>query len=325
MTGNLLLAVSIDTEEDNWMPTRQGMTVENVKALSRLVRAIGPLGLRPTFFTTHAVCRVPAALAAVREAAGQLGGEVGAHLHPWNTPPLDGPTVVHDTMLNNYPRAWQEAKLRALTEQFAEGAGGWRPRVFRAGRFGLGPETVQALLACGYVVDSSVTPYFSWAEYDHGPDFVGAPLGVYRLDGRGDVRTPVADGELIEVPLSAGYTRFAPERWPRVAEDLNRPLSRRVHLAGLGARLGIVRRVILSPEAHSLRQMTALARRLVAAGHPFLHLFFHSSSLRPGLSPFTRTDADVGRLLDRVARFVDWLARRVEPRPVPVSAVAEAP
>jgi hypothetical protein len=200
---------------------------------------------------------------------------------------------------------------------------GSRPHVFRAGRFGLGPATVRALLACGYRVDSSVTPFFNWEAFDRGPNFVGAPLGVYRLDGNRDVRTPAPDGGIVEVPLSAGYTRFSPSHWLTLARELERPGSRRVHLAGLGARLGIVRRVILSPETNSVRHMSALARRLVQFGVPFLHLFFHSTSLRPGLSPFTRSAADVGRLLDRVAVFLDRLSRHVEIRPARVSEIAE--
>ena len=323
MTPEIRLAASIDTEEDNWVPTREGLTVENIRELPRLVEAVEPLGLRPTFFATYAVASRPWALDMVRQAAAMLGGEVGAHLHPWNTPPLEGGPAVHDTMLNNYAAALQEAKLRVLTERFA-GSGGERPYVFRAGRFGLGAETVRALLACGYRVDSSVTPFFTWEAFDGGPNYVGAPVHVYRLDGTGSVCRPVPHGGIIEVPISAGYTRFSPASWARLTQDLARPASRRIHLAGLGARLGIVRRVIMSPETNSVRQMMGLARRLLEAEVPFLHLIFHSSSLRPGLSPFTKSATDVRRLLDRITEFAERLARLCTVRPAPVSEIAEA-
>jgi hypothetical protein len=320
MSRRVLVAVSVDTEEDNWAPTSSGLTVENIRAVPRLRELCGSLGLRPTFFTTFAVASTPWALDTVRTAAAALSGEVGAHLHPWNTPPLDGA----GTMLNNYPQAVQEAKLRALTERFLAGPDGAVPRVFRAGRFGLGPATVRALLACGYEVDSSVTPFFTWENYDHGPTFVGAPLHAYRVDGSSDVRIPVAAGGVVEVPLSSGYTRFSPPHWPAVARGLGRPSSRRMHLAGIGARLGIIRRVILSPETNSVRQMVALARRLVEFGVPHLHLFFHSSSLVPGLSPFCRSGADVDRLLSRVCDFVERVAALAEVRPARVTEVADA-
>jgi hypothetical protein len=323
MTPRVLFAVSIDTEEDNWHPTREGLTVENIRDLGRLVETGRGLGIKPTFFATYAVVSRPWAFDAVRAAADALGGEVGAHLHPWNTPPHDGDDHTAGTMLSNFAPACQEAKLRALTEQFAAGMNGDRPWVFRAGRFGLGRETVRVLLANGYRVDSSVTPFFSWEGCDRGPSFVGAPLGVYQLDGSGDVRTPVPGGELTEVPLSAGYTRFSPSKWLTLARKLERPGSRRVRLAGLGARLGIVRRVILSPETNSVRQMAALARRLMQFGVPFLHLFFHSTSLRPGLSPFTRSAADVGRMLDRLSALVDRLAGEVDLQPARVTEVAD--
>jgi hypothetical protein len=49
-----------------------------------------------------------------------------------------------------------------------------------------------------------------------------------------------------------------------------------------------VRRVILSPEGESLDAMLQLAERLLEQGERFLHLFWHSPSLVPGLSPFVR-------------------------------------
>jgi hypothetical protein len=226
-------------------------------------------------------------------------------------------------MLNKYPQDVQEAKLRVLTECFLAGPDGAHPAAFRAGRFGLGPATVRALLACGYGVDSSVTPYFSWESYDDGPTFVGAPLSAYRLDGSGDVCVPVRDGGVVEVPLSSGYTRFSPPRWATLAHRLNSPAGRRIHLGGVAARLGIIQRVILSPETNSVSQMLALARRLLEFGVPHLHLFFHSSSLVPGLSPFTRSRGDVDRLLGRMRAFVERLSAIAEVSPARVTEAAD--
>src|SRR5438128_572986 len=83
---------------------------------------------------------------------------------------------------------------------------GAAPTAFRAGRFGLGPAAVSALLSCGYQVDSSVTPFVSWEATDDGPTFVGAPLAVYRTDPGRDVRVPEPFGPLVEVPITCGYT-----------------------------------------------------------------------------------------------------------------------
>ena len=307
MTPPVTLVVSIDTEEDNWVPTRSGTTVENVRELVRLDRCFERLGVRATYFTTYQVGRQATAAAVLREICDRGAAEIGAHLHPWNTPPLDEPFVARNTMLTNLPQRLQVAKLQSLTQALA-GSFGERPRVFRAGRWGFGQGTAAALLECGYAVDSSVTPFKNWQEYDEGPDYVGAPLEVYRLDGRGDVRLPVPGGPLIELPVTSGYTRRPMGFWARVHGTLDRPKLRRLRLIGVLSRLNIVKFVFLSPETDSVADMLTISRQLVARGVRWLHLTFHSPSLRPGLSPFTPTLGAVERMYAQIETYVAGLS-----------------
>ena len=313
MPGTVVLLLSVDTEEDNWGRARSGVTVENIRELPDFQARCERLGLRPTYFTTWQVASAPWAAGILRDVAADGLAEVGAHLHPWNTPPVEEAFVPRNSMTNNLPPALQCAKLAGLTRAIAEGTG-TRPTTFRAGRYGLGRETTQALIEQGYRVDSSVTPWVSWAGMDDGADFVGAPLGVYALDGTTDPRHAVAAGPLIEVPLSCGYTRWPFERWSRVHGALTGTALRRLRLAGIAARAGLLQKVTLSPEISALPDALRLAELLVAHGVPHLHLTLHSPTLRPGLSPFARSRADVERLHDWIARFVDGVARmaRVE-------------
>jgi hypothetical protein len=223
-------------------------------------------------------------------------------------------------MLCNLPAALQRAKLDRLTAALAAGVG-VRPTAFRAGRYGLGSATVPALAACGFRVDSSVTPYISWADIDAGPNFVGAPLGVYRL-GPGDVRVPDARGAVLELPLSAGYTRAPFRVWDPLWRAFGRRPLRALRLRGLAARLGGVSRVLLSPETATPTEMLALARRLVAQGLEYLHVTWHSPSLVPGLGPFVRTRADLDRLYGAVECFLERLSALVPWRPATVSEAA---
>jgi len=300
MTG-VDLCVSIDTEEDNWGPTQAVPSAENIRALPALAMFFEGLGIRPTYFVTYQVTirRWAAEILAEISAGGR--GEIGAHLHPWNTPPIDPVVRPGDSMLCNLAEETQRAKLAVLTEAM-EQAFGRRPLAFRAGRFGFGPGTARALIAAGYPVDSSVTPNFSWQRSDAGPNFLGAPLGAYTLDGKGDVREPVPGGSLVEVPISAGFTGFRVRQWGKL---LTLSPSRRALLA----RTGLARRSMLSPETTSARDMLAVARRILDAGIPFLHVMFHSSSLRPGLSEFTHSRRDVLVLYDRIEQFLEGLRR----------------
>jgi hypothetical protein len=224
-------------------------------------------------------------------------------------------------MLKNLEPGLQLAKLRTVTEAL-ENALGVRPRAFRAGRYGLGPDTVPALIACGYQIDSSVTPFVSWEHCDDGPNFIGAPPYPYRLAvGSGDVRTPDANGALLELPLSCSLSRGPLRSWGRVWDLLHTPAARRWRLPTVAGRLGVVHNVVLNPELARPSQMLSGARRLLADGLRYLHLTLHSPSLRPGLSPFVHTRAHRDQMFGAIEAFIDGLAARV---PLRFATVSEA-
>lgn len=307
MTRETVVIVSIDTEEDNWYPSRNGLAVGNICELRRLAGFFDRLGVRPTYLVTYQVAIQPSAAEMLREVCAAGNAEIGAHLHPWNTPPLAEAFVPRNSMLKNLPADLQLAKLERLTAAL-ERAFYRTPRVFRAGRFGIGRGTVAALLRCGYRVDSSVTPFWNWEGFDEGPTFVGAPLSAYRLAPHDDVRRPAPDGELLEIPLSYGFSRGPFSFWDRTRRLLEAPPLRWLHLAGVAARTGLVKRIVLSPELASAADMLTLSRRLLEHGVRHLHVFWHSPSLKPGLTPFVATAADVARLYDSVEAYLDGLS-----------------
>jgi len=309
---DVLMVVSIDTEEDNWYHSRRDATVDNIGELPRLASLFEGLGVRPTYFTTYQVAIDPRAAQLLRE-AGQ-SGEIAAHLHPWNTPPLTEAFLPGNSMLKNLPAALQLAKLQSLTAALQR-TFGVSPRSFRAGRYGLGQDTVAALIRCGYEVDSSVTPFVSWEEFDEGPTFVGAPLNIYRLGAGRDVRQPAEQGELIEVPLSSGFSRRPFTLWDRVHRALDVPGLRRLR--------GLCKRTLLSPEGASVADMLSLSCRLLERGVRHLQLTLHSPSLKPGLSPFTPTAGDVARLYAMIEEYLTRLSQSTSLTCVTVSEAAE--
>ncbi len=323
MSHSIRLVISIDTEEDNWIPTRHGITVENIRQLPRASEFLTELGLRVTYFTTYQVATSPWAAAILREI--QLNGrsEVGAHLHPWNTPPQDEQMIPRHSMLKNLSVKLQEAKLVTLTQALTD-AFGATPSTFRAGRFGFGNTTVRALTKCGYEVDSSVIPFVSFEGMDDGADFIGAPIDVYRVSDACDVRQPAPNAPLVEVPISTAYSRAPFGFWNSMYQKLDLPVARVLSLRTIVARLGILKRITLSPETDSARDMLLLTRRLLDQGVRFLHLFWHSPSMVPGLTPFSASHADVDRLYATIADYVEGLAKLTEIEPATVGEVARA-
>ena len=316
----VLLIVSIDTEEDNWQRSRNDVTVKNISQLRRLAAFFDRLGVRPTYFTSYQVAIDPCAADVLREVGDASRAEIAAHLHPWNTPPLTEAFVPRNSMLKNLPADLQLAKLQQLTTTLEE-VFGVAPIAFRAGRYGLGSDTVGALARCGYRVDSSVTPFFSWEDVDDGPSFVGAPMVPYRLAPDRDVRQPAVNGDVIEIPLSFGFSRRPFSFWAPVHRILEAAPLRWLHAAGVAARTGLISRLVLSPEMATVDEMLTLSSRLVEQGVRHLHVTWHSPSLSPNLSPFVATAADVERLYSTVAAYVEGLSRMT---PVTFATVSEA-
>jgi hypothetical protein len=308
------LLVTVDTEEDQWGPKPEPPSTENILLLPRLHRIFADLDLRPTYFTTYRVASDPDAAAVLRDLASDDRTEIGAHLHPWNTPPVREAPLPRNSMLSNLPAALQQEKLETLTRSLVT-AFGRQPVSFRAGRLGLGTATARALRSAGYTCECSVAPFTDLGYMDDGPDFSGAPLAPYWLDGSPDVSTPGKADGLLEIPLSVGYTRSPLRAWHAVESRLAHVTIRGRHLTGVLSRAGIVEKVSLEPEQESAAAMEALALQLVRAGVPHLQLLLHSTSLLPGHTPFTRNRRQVLAMLRAIADFVQSLRDQVSVRP----------
>jgi hypothetical protein len=324
MTGTpIYLIVSVDTEEDNWYPTRHPVTVENVRELPRFQALLRRLGLRATYFVNYPVATTRWAADVLRGLHDEGDVEIAAHLHPWNTPPLQEELAPRNSMLKNLSLPLQLAKVERLRDAIAAEVG-IKPVSFRAGRMGLGSDTVEALIRAGFLVDSSVTPFVNWESYDEGANFVGAPVRCYRVAAHSDVRVPVPDGPLCEVPISCGFTG-RPFPWrSRALGFLSKPSLRPLRLAGIASQIGLVRQVIGSPETSTVADLLRLTRCLIDEGTGFVHLFVHSPSLLPGRTPFVSTAADRNRLYGMLETYVEELARVVPIRPATVAEAAEA-
>lgn len=323
---DVLLVVSIDTEEDNWIPKRNRITIENIRELPKLASLFDRFGVRPTYLTTYQVAASRWASQILRDLHsngpdGEPGMEIGAHLHPWNTPPRLEMPIPRNTMLVNLPEEIQKAKLEVLTHTLA-GACQIRPRSFRAGRLGLGRSTVKVLQALGYEVDSSVLPYSNLIDFDDGPNFLGADLAPYRISGDFEPTVHDPTGPLVEVPLTIGFDRPAFRFWSRVHEAINQPWLRPLRLPGVASRLGLVQKIFLSPELDGTESMISLSNSLVRRGTRLLHMYFHSPTLKPGLSPFTPDQASVDRFYDTIESYLDWLMTEMPVRPVTLTEAA---
>lgn len=306
---NPRLVVSVDTEEEglwggNYRTT--GNTVENIQHVPRFQETCDRYGVRPTYLVTAPVVTNDRSAKVLSGIHDDGRCEIGAHLHPWCTPPVTRTRVAaSETFMCNLPVAEQEAKLEWLTDAIKQRFGR-RPSSFRAGRYGLDLTGAQILGELAYTVDSSVIPFTNYSEQG-GPDFRSAPFAPYFVGGRSLIE-PCEDGPLLEVPVTVGFSRSDFASAQVIQESCRRPWLRRLRAEGVLDRLGIARRIKFSPEQADFQRMKQLVNATLrqARQTTVLVMLLHSSSLMAGASPYASTHQALDGLYDRLERILRY-------------------
>lgn len=312
-------SVTVDTEEEwDWsggFPTHSP-SVANVARLPEFQAVCEAHGAAVTYFCNHAVISNPASLDVIRSLADRPNVEIGLHVHPWNTPPvIAAPEVpVRDSFLHNLSWDVARAKLDALFAVFDRV--GLRPTSFRGGRYSTSPRIQEYLRDRGILADASVLPFSTW-EDEGAPDYRDRDLTPVRHPPRYD-----GDAPLWELPLTFGYTRRPFRRWGRVLAAAGGGPLRHLRLVGLLGRLGVVEKAWLNLENPQCGDLRDFLRIIRGDRPPFACFTLHSSSLMPGGSPYTRTEADADHLLSTTDEALRMVAGWPEFIPATVSQTA---
>lgn len=284
-----LLAVVVDTEEEfDWSrPLARDNVATTTVAAQPIAHdaAFAAFGVRPVYVADYPVVAAPEAVAILSRLAAAEACEIGAHLHPWVTPPHSELVCPANSYAGNLPRALEAAKLGVLTAAI-ERSFGRRPVTYKAGRYGIGPHTPSLLAELGYRVDLSVVARTAFTA-DGGPDF--------RACGAHPSLWPTG---LLEVPTSAGFSGLLAGLGPSVHSLLPPPVP------GVLARLRLLERARLTPEGASLAEMIRLTRALFRQGVRVFNLAYHSPSLVPGHTPYVRTRRELTEFLDRLRGYL---------------------
>jgi hypothetical protein len=298
-----MVAVSIDTEEDDWGSyAEHGASTRNIPHLLELQDLFDRWNARPTYLVNHPPLIRPESVEVLASLSSRQTVEIGAHCHPWNTPPLTGGGA-HRSMMCTLTERENGAKLAEIRRRLGSELG-VVPRVFRAGRWGFGPTVAQPLLKEGFEVDCSVSPFMDWSA-EEGPDYSGAPHRPYRFHPAEPLR-PDANGGLLELPTTIGFLSGDHQSRARARQTLERSFLRHVKVVGILDSLGVLAKRWLSPETSSAAIMIRLAEASLSSGQSFLQMTFHSCTLLPGATPFVRTEDDRSRFLRSVNDFLRY-------------------
>jgi hypothetical protein len=264
-------------------------------------RVFDKFGIVPTYMVDWPVATTPSAVATLRTLLDAGRCEIGAHLHPWVSPPYEEALSDYNSYGGNLPRQLEYDKLRLLTETIAD-AFRAQPLAFKAGRYGLGPHTAESIASLGYGVDASVVPYSAFTA-DGGPDFRAFDEHPYWFRA--------GDRELLELPVTTGYCGWLRRFGPRLHDVAQKPWARRARVGGLLARSRALERVRLSPEVASGAEMRRVTGALLAGGCQVFSLTYHSPSMIPGHTPYVRTEADLERMIATVHDYCGWFRDEV--------------
>lgn len=285
MTPELLVVVDTEEEFDWSRPfSRDNVATASIPAQARAHDIFDRFGIVPTYVIDYPVATDPAAAAFLRGLRDAGKAEIGAHLHPWVTPPHREQVTTRNSYQCNLPPELERAKIAALTEAI-EAAFGTRPVAFKAGRYGYGPATGRALADLGYRVDCSFVPHTDLSG-DGGPDFRGCADAPHWLP----------EG-LLEVPLTVGFLGALPRLGEKADWLFDSPGAGRLRLPGALARTGLVARSRLTPEGVPADEQCRLIAAMAGRGHRTFSLTYHSPSLAPGHTPYVRSEADLARFL----------------------------
>ena len=303
-----LLITSIDAEEEfDWTQpfSSSSVGVSSMAEQYKAHRIFARHGVVPAYLLDYPVASKPEAYAPLRDYLRDGLCEVGTQLHPWVNPPFQETINRVNSFPGNLSLDLEFEKLRILTETI-EANLGIRPRVYRAGRYGVGRRTGDLLKRLDYHVDTSVVPQRDFRN-EGGPDFFGFPAQPFWMDD---------EKKLLELPVSSDFVGPLSPHSVTLARFMFGRVAERTGLTGTLAYTGMAERIKLTPEGITIDEACKLVRAMLARGTRVFTLSYHSPSLLPGSTPYVRDAEDLARFLDWLDAFYTFFREEVGGLPV---------
>ena len=290
--------LTVDTEEEfDWDgPFRaKGHELDHVTRLRKFQQFCENIEVSPVYLVDWPIVQDPHGVEIIGDALQRGTAEVGIQLHPWVNPPQEEDVNTFNSFAGNLPEPLERAKFMNLRNAIEEKFG-TAPQIYRAGRYGLGPNSAQILKDAGVMIDSSVRAKFDYSA-GHGPDYRHHPLTPYWVD---------PEHELLELPLTTVFWGMLRKQ----GDALYPAMQNLPHGTGLLSRLGLLERISLTPEGVSADEALRAVDIALDDGLPLLILSFHSPSLLPGNTPYVRNEEDLDKLYGWWRTIYGYLQQR---------------
>lgn len=290
-----LLQVVIDTEAHfDWnkgVATDVGQ-VSSIVGLQENFDVFRRHGVLPTLVVDHPIATQQLSAVIMRDLAAE-GCEIGVHMHSWTTPPLVEIKDNWHSFSGNLGSRLERAKILNLKQQ-VEKLLGRAPRIFKAGRYGLGPNTIETIEELGFDIDLSICPLY---DYSHlgGPDF---SRFTSRPGWFGQSR------RLLSLPTTAAPIGWLAGKSDAVIHMIRSGWGRQLGLGRLAARLHAFHPLRLSPEGCDFEDMKRVTRHLHRSGQRIFTLSLHSPTLQIGNTPYVNSHDQLQAMLQSIDRYL---------------------
>jgi hypothetical protein len=307
----LRFLLTVDTEEEfDWTKpfARTDHRIDTVPQLGKFQQFCEGYGISPVYLVDYPIASSAIAAEVLSPPIAAGRAEIGIQLHPWVNPPHEEIVNEYNSFAGNLPMELERAKLINLRDTIARNFGAM-PVIYRAGRYGTGPNTAKILHEAGVAIDTSARARFDYSGTG-GPNYRDLPVHPWWVNGI---------GYLLELPLTTVYwgllRRFGPRLYPL--------LWRIPRLRGALARLGLLERIPLTPEGVTITEALRGIDVAIEERLPVLVLSFHSPSLCAGYTPYVRNEADLDTMYDWWRTVFDYLAKRGV-RPTTVQGIMQS-
>jgi hypothetical protein len=304
--GGPRFVLTVDTEEEfDWGKpfAREGYGTKHLQAIPKFQALCADYGVTPCYLVDLPIVEDSFGAALLGGYAQAGCAEIGMQLHPWVNPPFDEALTAYNSYACNLPPTLERAKLTLLYYAIVSHLG-VSPDVYRAGRYGVGPETAIILRDLGVTIDSSVRAGFDYS-YQHGPDFSRHPVYPYWLD----------EGHIMELPLTTLYTGALRTVGSSLFADWFESDTARALLA----RLKLLERIALTPEGIPLGKALKAVDIALEEQLPIINLSLHSPSLTVGYTPYVRNAAQ----LEELYQWLESMFRHLQTRGVRSATMAQ--
>lgn len=295
--------ITIDTEGDNLWNNPNPITTRNADFLPRFQTLCESYGFKPTYLTNYEMAKSPSFQEFGRDILKRKTGEIGMHLHAWNTPPINPVTAddfLYQPYLIEFSKSVMTEKITVMTS-LLEDTFGVKMLSHRAGRWSFNETYAQILVEKGYKIDCSVTPHVSWKntpgdpKQSGGTDYSQFPSEAYFVDLNNI--SCLGKSTLLEIPVTILFQRSA---LLKIIPDVLKN--------GL-----LVKKVLnrffpilwLRPNGRNLKYLLYIAEHAIRDKRNYIEFMLHSSELMPGGSRTFPNDAAIEALYRDLEIFFD--------------------